>query len=142
MDFPGGSDGKASACNAGDRGSIPGLGKIPWRRKQQPTPVLLPGKSPWTEESGRLQSIKSQTQLGDFTFFSFFIPLVRQRSPLFCWDKVLHVCLWKWRLENSLSIIHPGLPVQEDHSSNSVTHCLLQQLITAPGRLHSPCTFL
>ena len=22
--FPGGSDGKASACNAGDRGSIPG----------------------------------------------------------------------------------------------------------------------
>ena len=27
MDFPGGSDGKASAYNAGDRGSIPGLGK-------------------------------------------------------------------------------------------------------------------
>ena len=27
MDFPGGSDGKASACNAGDPGSIPGLGR-------------------------------------------------------------------------------------------------------------------
>ena len=27
--FPGGSDGKASACNAGDLGSIPGLGKSP-----------------------------------------------------------------------------------------------------------------
>ena len=26
MDFPGGSDGKASAYNAGDPGSIPGLG--------------------------------------------------------------------------------------------------------------------
>ena len=25
--FPGGSDGKASACNAGDPGSIPGLGR-------------------------------------------------------------------------------------------------------------------
>ena len=25
--FPGGSDGKASACNAGDLGSIPGLGR-------------------------------------------------------------------------------------------------------------------
>ena len=25
MDFPGGSDGKASAYNAGNRGSIPGL---------------------------------------------------------------------------------------------------------------------
>ena len=26
MDFPGGSDGKESACNVGDLGSIPGLG--------------------------------------------------------------------------------------------------------------------
>ena len=27
--FPGGSDGKESACNAGDLGSIPGSGKSP-----------------------------------------------------------------------------------------------------------------
>ena len=27
--FPGGSDGKASVCNAGDRGSIPGSGRSP-----------------------------------------------------------------------------------------------------------------
>ena len=27
MGFPGGSDGKESACNAGDLGSIPGLGR-------------------------------------------------------------------------------------------------------------------
>ena len=27
--FPGGSDGKASACSVGDRGSIPGLGRFP-----------------------------------------------------------------------------------------------------------------
>ena len=27
--FPGGSDGKVSACNAGDPGSIPGLGRSP-----------------------------------------------------------------------------------------------------------------
>ena len=39
------SDGKASACNAGDPGSIPGLGRFPWRRKWQSTPALLPGKS-------------------------------------------------------------------------------------------------
>ena len=26
-DFPGGSDGKESACNAGDLGSVPGLGR-------------------------------------------------------------------------------------------------------------------
>ena len=29
MDFAGGSDGKASACNVGDPGSIPGLGRSP-----------------------------------------------------------------------------------------------------------------
>ena len=29
MGFPGGSDGKASACNAGDVGSIPGSGRSP-----------------------------------------------------------------------------------------------------------------
>ena len=29
MGFPGGSDGKESACNAGDQGLIPGLGRCP-----------------------------------------------------------------------------------------------------------------
>ena len=29
MDFPGGSDGKASAYSVGDLGSIPGLGRSP-----------------------------------------------------------------------------------------------------------------
>ena len=41
-------------------GFDPGVTKIPWRRKWQPTPVFLPGKIPWTEKSGRLQSIGSQ----------------------------------------------------------------------------------
>ena len=29
LGFPGGSEGKASACNSGDLGSIPGLGRSP-----------------------------------------------------------------------------------------------------------------
>ena len=36
------------------------VGKIPWRRKWQPTPVFLPGKIPWTEEPGGLQSMGLQ----------------------------------------------------------------------------------
>ena len=32
----------------------------PWRRAWHPTPVFLPGESPWTEEPGRLQSTGSQ----------------------------------------------------------------------------------
>ena len=39
MGFPGGSEGKESACNAGDSGSIPGLGRFPW------TPIFLPGET-------------------------------------------------------------------------------------------------
>ena len=42
--LPGGLEGKASACNAGDPGSIPESGRFPWRRKWQSTPGLLPGK--------------------------------------------------------------------------------------------------
>ena len=41
MGFPGGSAGKESACNAGDPSSIPGLGKIRWRRDRLPTSVFL-----------------------------------------------------------------------------------------------------
>ena len=33
LDFPGGSDGKASVGNAGDPGSIPGLGTSPGEGK-------------------------------------------------------------------------------------------------------------
>ena len=44
LGFPGSSDGKESACNVGDPCSI-WVGKIPWRRKWQPTPVFLPRKS-------------------------------------------------------------------------------------------------
>ena len=49
--FPGGSVSKESTSNAGDHlqcrrpGFDPWLRKIPWRRKWQPTPVFLPGKS-------------------------------------------------------------------------------------------------
>ena len=45
LGFPGGSEVKASACNAGDPGFDSWVGKIPWRRKWQPVPVFLPGES-------------------------------------------------------------------------------------------------
>ena len=55
----------------------PCIRKIPWRRKQQPTPVFMPGKS---QDGGAwpatVQGVtKSQTQLRDFTFtFTFQTP--------------------------------------------------------------------
>ena len=45
MGFLGGSDGKESACQCRGHGFSPWVGKIPWRRKWQPTPIFLPGES-------------------------------------------------------------------------------------------------
>ena len=42
--FPGGSEGKESVCNAGDPGSLPGVGKILWSKKWQLIPWFLPGE--------------------------------------------------------------------------------------------------
>ena len=42
MDFSGGSDGKESACSAGDPGLLLGLGGSPG--EEQPTPVFLLGE--------------------------------------------------------------------------------------------------
>ena len=38
MGFPGGSDNKESTCNAGDLGSIPGLGRLPGKGDGNPLP--------------------------------------------------------------------------------------------------------
>ena len=41
----GGSDGKESKCQCRRCRFGPWVGKIPWRRERQPTPVFLPGES-------------------------------------------------------------------------------------------------
>ena len=65
LGFPGGSNGKESACNAGDLGSIPGLGRSPGEGKGYPL-----------QYSGLENSMdcivhgvaKNQTRLSDFDF--------------------------------------------------------------------------
>ena len=49
--FPGGSDGKESACKAGDPGSIPRSGRFPGESNELQT---LAWRIPWTEEPRRL----------------------------------------------------------------------------------------
>ena len=64
--FPGGSDGKESACSAGDSGSIPRSVRYPEKRMAIHSSILA-WRIPWMEEPDRLQSMKSQsqTQLSD-----------------------------------------------------------------------------
>ena len=61
MGFLGGSDGKASAYNAGDLGLIPGSGRSSGdlEKEMAPHSSSLAWKIPWTEP-GRLQSMGLQ----------------------------------------------------------------------------------
>ena len=66
--FPGGSVVKNLPANAGDAGSVLGLGRSPGRGDDSPLQYSLPRKSHWTEEPARRQSTglqKSQTWLSD-----------------------------------------------------------------------------
>ena len=55
-DFPGGSDGKESACSVGDLGSIPGSGRSPEKRMGT-HPSILAWRTTKIEEPGSLKSI-------------------------------------------------------------------------------------
>jgi len=57
--FPGGSVVKNPPANAGDVGSIPGLGRSPEEGNGNP-PSILAWEIPWTEEPGGLQSLGLQ----------------------------------------------------------------------------------
>ena len=57
--FPGGSEGKASACNAGDPGSIPGW-EDPLQKEMATHSSTVAWKILWVEEPNRLQSKGSQ----------------------------------------------------------------------------------
>ena len=53
MGFLGGSDGKESACNVGDPGSIPGSGRSPGEGNDNLLQFLA-WKIPWTGKPGKL----------------------------------------------------------------------------------------
>ena len=69
MDFPGGSDGKASVYNAGDPGLIPGLGRSPGEGNGTPLQYSCL-ENPMDGETWQATVhgvTKSQTGLSDFT---------------------------------------------------------------------------
>ena len=119
LGFPGGSEGKESACNVGIPGFGPWVGKIPWRREWLPTPVFLPGEfhgqrslvgySPW----GRKQDMTEWF----FTFpgnrlFSYIStlrkPIVPQYhlifSPYSNLTRLIFQKFWIWWISNLWSL--------------------------------------
>ena len=56
IDHAGGSDGKESACNAGEPGLIPASGRSPGEGTATHTNIFA-WRISWTKEPGRLQSM-------------------------------------------------------------------------------------
>ena len=97
--FPGGSVSKESTCNAGDSLQCrrpcfdSWVEKIPWRRKWQPTPVFLPGKShgqrnlvgysPWDHKRIRHGLATKQQNLSFKTIESKITTLNKQLADTF-----------------------------------------------------------
>ena len=127
LGFPGGSAGKESSCSMGDLGSIPGLGRFPWRREQLFPPVF------WPKELHGLYSIvhgvaKSQTWLS-----KFHSPRCRIAGP-WKWKSLNRVWLFgtPWIIQSmdspgqntgvgSLSLLQGISPTQG--SNRSLLHC-------------------
>ena len=59
LSFSGSSEVKASACNEGDPGLIPGSGRFPGKEMATHSSILA-WEIPWMEEPGGLQSTGSQ----------------------------------------------------------------------------------
>ena len=79
--LPGGSEDKASACNAGDPGSIPGLGRSPGEGNGNPLQYSclenpMDRGAWWATVHG---VAKSRTRLSDFTFtFMLYVKVVKR----------------------------------------------------------------
>ena len=89
--FPGGTSGKEPICQCRRHkrcGSDPWVGKVPWRRVWQPTPVSLPGEShgqrslagysPWgTKESDTTERLSTAQRAGRLMFSSLRLSVSR-----------------------------------------------------------------
>ena len=106
-DFPGGSDGKASAYNAGDPGSIPGSGRSSGEGNGNPLQYSclenpMDRGAWWATVHG---VTKSQTQLSDFSSLqNWFLNLSTQHRT--------HGQK-EWRFKNNLKWVYfPGIKIE------------------------------
>ena len=84
--FPGGSEGKASACNAGDPGLIPGMGRSPGEGNGNPLQYSClenpMDRGAWWATVHGVAIAKSRTRLSGFTL-TFTL---RSSNPEILWS--------------------------------------------------------
>ena len=130
--FPGSSDGKESACNAGDLGLMPGLGD-PLEEEAATHASILACRIPGTEESGGLQSMGLQRVEHHWATFILF-NLTCSNSEISTAGPILQVKKFEDQWEK---IIHPKLSINlEDPRSTakaSWNQHLTTRLLAGPG---------
>ena len=83
----------------------PWVGKIPWRRPWQPTPVFLPRES-MTEEPGGLQSMGSQSDMTTATQHAHARIYNKEVSTCFCVPQnCMATCYAKNKLVNTQLVL-------------------------------------
>ena len=97
--FPGGSEVKASACNVGDLGSIPGSGRSPGEGNGNPLQYSCPenpmdGGAWWAAVHG---VAKRRTRLSNFTFTFHFHALEKEMAT--------HSSVLAWRIPGTGSLV-------------------------------------
>ena len=94
--------GKEPACQCSRCGFDPWVGKIPWRWKWQPIPVILAWEIPWTEEVGELQSMGSKKWLNNsnrvLAGFLYMAPglLIIPPKDVKWWHPQWNIAFWGW----------------------------------------------
>ena len=96
MGFLGGSDGEEFACNAGDPGLIPRLGKISWKREWQLTPVFLPGElhGQWSLAGYSLWGHKELDMTDQLTYKHTAFFMVQLSHPYMTTGKIIALTVW------------------------------------------------
>ena len=89
FDFSGGSDGKRNLLQCRRPRFDPWVGKIPWRREWQPTPVFLP------EESHRSQRVGHNWVILSLYKWNFYSVMLDSINHLFFKELFSKLALWK-----------------------------------------------
>ena len=132
MSFPCGSNGKESACNAGDR--VQSLGWEESLEKEMAVhSSILAWRIPWTEDPGGLQSIGSQRVWHDwvtnththtvYTHTHIYVQYFCMQAERDLWD---HPVIQQWTLAG------PQTQVKPEDKPLCPRFCLLSSLI--PGQ--------
>ena len=126
-----GLSGKESACNAGDLGSIPGMGWSPVVGNGKPRQYSSLGNPPGTEDPGGLNSMGSQRiRYDSATEHTHTHTRVSRYSQIRNWREEVGGCDFQWVMQSDVSHLHSL--IQTDVFSRQQFYVLVAMYWSSP----------